>query len=220
MKKIHDTKQIEYWMEKGKIRSYFDTPNLTFHAYQYEKGEYLTTPSQYIQQLLFLVSGAIQIYGIRDNGSISPVNHIESAAIKGPILIGDIEFSNQSKPPFFVKAQTDAICIALPINQHREQLNCDLRFLHMLLQSYADKLQIFVLMDIASPTIEERLLLYMKNNYPCCELTSIEATILQLHCSRRQLQRVLKKLCNNGQIEKIGRGKYRLVTDHTDYLST
>ena len=34
--------------------------------------------------------------------------------------------------------------------------------------------------------------------------------LLQLHCSRRQLQRVLKKLLEEGQLVKLSKGSYRL----------
>ena len=49
----------------------------------------------------------------------------------------------------------------------------------------------------------------MKRNAPAFELNGIEAAVLQLRCSRRQLQRVLKKLCETGQVEKTGKGRYR-----------
>ena len=41
----------------------------------------------------------------------------------------------------------------------------------------------------------------------------MESATLQLRCSRRQLQRVLKKLCLQGKIEKVGKGRYRLAAD-------
>ena len=41
-------------------------------------------------------------------------------------------------------------------------------------------------------------------------LKSIEEATNYLHCSRRQLQRILKKLCDEGKIIKEGKGKYKI----------
>ena len=41
-------------------------------------------------------------------------------------------------------------------------------------------------------------------------LKSIEEATNYLHCSRRQLQRILKKLCVEGKMIKVGKGKYKI----------
>ena len=68
------------------------------------------------------------------------------------------------------------------------------------------------MVDSVVATIEERLLLYMRNECPFYELKGIEAATMQLRCSRRQLQRILKKLCMEKKIEKTGKGRYRLIS--------
>ena len=42
-------------------------------------------------------------------------------------------------------------------------------------------------------------------------LEGIEHATLRLRCSRRQLQRVIKDLCDQGLVVKVGKGKYQLV---------
>lgn len=84
-------------------------------------------------------------------------------------------------------------------------------FLQMLLRSYGEKLRLFAFVDVPAETIEERVLLYLRHVCPSHELRGIEAAVLQLRCSRRQLQRVLAKLCASGEVEKLGKGRYRLV---------
>lgn len=206
LKEILEVEQIEYWLEKGNIRNFFDTPDLKFQAYCYEKGEYITVPDRQMDKILFLVEGTVQIYGVREDGSLSPINHIVS-----PTILGDLEFPNQAVTPFFTETKTRSVCLSLSTKKYREQLNCDLRFLHMLIQSYAEKLKIFSFADTVSTTLEERVLLYMKNICPLHEINSIEKAIFQLRCSRRQLQRVLKKLCDCGKIQKMGKGRYKLI---------
>lgn len=206
LEEIHDKTQIEHWIGKGNIRGYFDTPNVTFHAYRYEKGEYITVPDQRMDKILFLIEGTVQIYGIREDGSLSPVNEVES-----PALIGDLEFPDQGITPLFTEVKTPTVCLALSTKEYRGQLEHDLRFLHMLLRSYADKLKFFSAVDPVTAILEERVVLYMKNICQSGEINGIERAVFQLRCSRRQLQRVLKKLCDDGWVRKIGKGRSKLV---------
>lgn len=205
MERIYDTVQIEKWVREQNIRDYFDTKDLVFHGYRFEKGEYLTSPTKRLEELLFVVQGAIRIYGVRDDGELRPVNQTDK-----PTVIGDLEFSTEGDTQFFVETQTPVICVALPVRKYRKQLDSDLRFLHFLLHSYAEKLKLFGF-DLAASTIEDRVMAYMKNSQPTHELNGISSAMLQLRCSRRQLQRVLSKLCETGQVEKLGKGRYRLV---------
>lgn len=158
-----------------------------------------------MDEILFLVEGTVLIYGVRDDGSLSPINQLVS-----PALLGDLEFPNQGITPFFTETKTAVVCLSLSTKKYFKQLHSDLRFLHMLLQSYSDKLKIFSFVDTVTATLEERVLLYMKSICPQHEINGIEKVIYQLRCSRRQLQRVLKKLCDNREIEKIGKGRYKL----------
>lgn len=208
MKMIKDREQIREWVEREHILDYFDTPDLEFQACRYEKGEFITWFDRRLDDMLFLIEGTIQIYGIRENGSISPITEAES-----PAIIGDIEYIDHGISPFFVETKSPAVCIALSVKKYRKQLDCDLRFLHMLLESYAIKIKTFSMIDMSTSTLEERLLLYMQHIWPLGELDGVESALLQLRCSRRQLQRVLKKLCQEGRVIKIGKGKYRLIEE-------
>ena len=206
MKTIRDKKLLAYWLEKSGTADCFSTPGLSFSLRRYEKGEPVTVPGKRPEELLFVVEGTVRIYGIRSNGSISPVNQ-QSA----PLLLGDLEFSQGGEPPFFTDAVTLLTCLALPVRQYEKQLRQDVPFLQMLLRSYGEKLRLFAFVDVPAETIEERVLLYLRHVCPSHELRGIEAAVLQLRCSRRQLQRVLAKLCASGEVEKLGKGRYRLV---------
>ncbi len=205
MRRIQNAEQIEKWVAQYRIRDWFDTPRLEFGACWYEKGEYLASPSRVTDLLQFVVRGTVQIYGVREDGGLSPVNQVDS-----PTLIGDIEYSQRGRPPFFAQAKTRVLCVTLPVERWRSVLDRDLRFLHRLLQAYAEKLQIFACMDVSAPTVRQRVLLYLQNSAPGAELRGVDAAVLQLRCSRRQLQRVLRQLCAEGQLEKLGKGRYRL----------
>lgn len=206
MKRIDDPRRIEeLWAASGVCRM-FDTPDLTFQAFCFEKGEYLVAPGRRMDWLLFLVEGTVRIYGIRESGSLLPVDRLDS-----PALLGDLEFMEDGRSAFYAEACGKVICLALYVPAFRDALNRDLRFLHALLHAYADKIKLFSAMDLTAATIEDRVLLYMSTACPDHELRGIESAVLQLRCSRRQLQRVLQKLCAAGRVEKLGKGRYKLI---------
>ena len=205
LRRIRDKKQVEYWLQKGHIRENFDTENLPFSVCRFEKGEYLTRQGGRLAELLFLIEGEVQIYGIREDGSVTPVNRHEA-----PALLGDAEFVMGGASSLFTEARTTVICAALPMEPYRAVLDRDVKFLHLLLRSYAGKFHTMATLEASAKTIEERVLLYMRHVCPNGEIGGIETALLQLRCSRRQLQRVLKKLCEENTVEKVGKGKYRL----------
>ena len=102
------------------------------------------------------------------------------------------------------------MCVSLDVAKYRACLDQDIRFLHRLLRSFADKLEHFSMEETISSSVEERVLFYLRSVSPEHELRGIEESLLRLRCSRRQLQRVLGKLLAEGRIRKIGRGRYRL----------
>lgn len=206
MERIYDPVAVAAWLERSKLERCFDTRGLDFHLCRFHKGEKLTGPDAPLGALLFVVQGTVLVYGVRSDGRMVPVNQQHS-----PVVLGDLEFVIGGKTPFFVEARTAVTCLCLPIAPHRERLAGDVRFLQLLLRAYADKLQFFAFVDAAAATLEERLLLYLGSGAGGGALCGIEAATLRLHCSRRQLQRVVKKLCAEGRLQKTGRGCYRLV---------
>lgn len=205
MQTIHDEKTVQALIRQGGIDRYFSTPGLQFHARAYQKGELITTQNLTPELIQFVVEGTVRVYGLREDGSLSPINQQNA-----PLILGDIEFTEPGRSPFFTQAVTDVMCVVLPLKPNAEALHKDLRFLHALLHSYVDKLNFFTYVDASAETIEDRVLLYLKNFCPDHELPGIEATVSRLRCSRRQLQRVLRKLCDEGVVEKTGKGHYKL----------
>lgn len=207
MEKIKDDKLKQYYIKKSDIESCISSKGLEFSVYRYKKGEQLTSPDKKLNEILLITEGTIRIYGFRNNGTVSPVNQQNA-----PVIIGDIEFSQQGNPPFFTDAVTDVVCVAVSLKKYAEILKNDVLFLRTLLHSYAQKLQFFAFVDAPAETIEDRVMLYLDKICPDHCLNGIEGAVLQLRCSRRQLQRVLSKLCQEGKVEKTGKGKYKLIT--------
>ena len=85
MKRIFDPALLNFYLQKHEIPSLFDTPDLAFSLYQFEKGERLDTlnPEEYLS---FLVDGSIEISANRDrkstrlNSSHQTVSRMPSSA--------------------------------------------------------------------------------------------------------------------------------------------
>lgn len=207
MKRINDTNKLETYLEKHHIRDCFDTKNLPFFLVKYERGEMLVQPLQPLDSLLFVVSGTFSLYSVRQNGSVFYMSSDDKF-----VLLGDMEFVNDQFTVFYAEAKTDVFVVCLSVSRNRAALNQDLRFLHYLLDSLAWKMHQAAVNETSFPNLEERLLHYLAFNCQNQTLTHIEHTAENLHCSRRQLQRILKKLVDEGRLSRDGKGIYRLKT--------
>lgn len=205
MKHINDAEFVSQLVKQHQLYRYFDSTDLTFQCLKFQKGEILCSPLNPIGYLLFLIHGAVQIYALHPDGWKRPV--APTVKTVGQIF-GDIEFGCGKPTPFFAEATEETLCLALSIGDHLEQLHRDIRFLHHLLRSMSEKFERYLSVDFPTATLKEKLLSFLES-LPDCELSNIEETALQLRCSRRQLQRILQKLCEDGTLQKVGRGRYR-----------
>ena len=105
---------------------------------------------------------------------------------------------------------TAALCIVLPLASTKELLLNDNRFLRYLLNSVTEKLMLYSSSQSNFSTLEESFLSYLSERCPDQTFSGVEKMAMQLHCSRRQLQRVLKKLLEEGRLVKLSKGSYRL----------
>lgn len=205
MKEIHDHQQVNHYLEKYRILSCFGNSVSGFFLCRYERGEilnHLFDPEQYLQ---FFVEGILKIYSVRSDGSIYPVSHGNSRT-----LLGDVEFCGSGNPPhFIVEAQSTCSCLVLPLESCRSQLMEDPVFLRTVLCSLSRKFEMFSVTEADFPTVEKRLLYYLDQECPGGFLTDIEKATFHLHCSRRQLQRVLKDLTERGILTHPAHGRYR-----------
>ncbi|WP_322169086.1 cyclic nucleotide-binding domain-containing protein [Acutalibacter caecimuris] len=208
MKYIDQPGLLEQLLDERRIRQRFSTQGLDFQLVQFEKGELLTAPHKPMDALLFLARGRVSIYGLREDGSSF------SVFLAGQdVLLGDMEFIRRETLPFFTEALDRVLCVALPVERYRPLLEADARFLRALLRTVSDKFMMFTLLENPAQPLEEKLLALLRTIQPDHILHGINTGTLQLHCSRAQLQRVVRKLCQEGVLRKLGKGEYQLRQD-------
>ena len=203
MKLIQDKTMLERYFSKQ--QAHFRQKPPVLQLVEFQKGELLNTPLVSLCCFYILAEGSVSIYDLTEDGAARYVAKAGSGT-----LLGDVEFSGAGRQPFYTEAAEPVLCLAMPFRENRSVLENDPAFLRFVLKQLAQKLSLSAAMDATAQTLEEKVLFFLRKVQPNHEITSVNHALQPLHCSRRQLQRVLKKLCEEGVLQKTGRGCYRL----------
>ena len=203
MREIQDSGKLEsFWQEQ---RVHFSQRPPVIKLVEFEKGELLHSPLYSLCQFYIIVNGHVSIYTLNEGGEIRYISQVGCGS-----LLGDMEFSGADKQALYAEAESAVLCLLLPFRENQSALEQDPVFLRFVLSQLAKKLSFSTVLDISAQTLEEKLLFLLRNLQLDHEISSVNHALQLLHCSRRQLQRVLKKLCDEGLLRKTGRGHYRL----------
>lgn len=209
MRKNYDENNIKQLIEKYKIDQLFDKMDLPFYTIQYEKGELLQQPNDANNLFQIGISGEISIYHISTDGEKYFLSQN-----KNFFKLGCVEFSIDNDLKVYAEALTDVTVIALSLDECRNFLLKDNKFLNMVVYEMAQIITLNMNYKVITSSLAERVINYMK--YYCSDdiLRGVEKTAFKLHCSDRQLQRVLNDLENKNIIQKCGKGTYRLLSSN------
>ena len=209
IKKVYDKDIVEDSIRKAKLSDKFRTEGLDFFVILYQRGEFLSTPDSQMPYFQFLVRGSVALYYLDENGDRRNV-----ALMDGEGLLGDMELALGNRPIFYIEAVTPVVVAALPMEKNRDRLEKDSDFLMYLLRN-ASRMKVFTARNsVVLPRLEERLLYHLKNECLHRTIIGMDDTAARLRCSRRQLQRVVKKLEEQGRLKKLRKGCYRLLGEN------
>lgn len=203
VKEIVEKDRLEYFF--GEQKDHFRQRPPVMKLVEFEKGEILNDPLKLLDRFYILVRGSVSIYNLTEDGSIRYISKASSGT-----LLGDMEFSGVGNQSFYIEAAETVLCLAMPFRENQGVLENDPVFLRFVLCQLAEKLSLSAVMTASAQTLEEKVLFFLRKIQADHTISSVNQAFPALHCSRRQLQRVLKKLCEEGQIVKTGRGCYRL----------
>ncbi len=205
MERIFDEKKVAACIAGSKYHSVLDTMEIDFYLTKYEKGEFVSSPLQ--NELLFQIveQGSINIYIIRDDGTRYALSNGTT-----DYFLGDMDVFYPRSGDVYAEAAESLTCIAFSIDQNREKLLSNNGFLAMICNSLSTKIGTMTTMEAVPASLTERVMSYMK--YKCAHgtLKGIEQAAFHLHCSARQLQRVLNQCEAEGLVKKAGKGTYKL----------
>ncbi len=206
MERVFDKEQIAACIAKSKYHAVLDSLNIDFYLIKYEKGEFVCSPFQ--SELLFQIveQGSINIYFIRDDGTRYSLSNGTT-----DYFLGDMDIFYPKSNNIYAEAAEGLVCIAFSAEKHKEQLLSNNGFLKLICNSLSAKIGTMAAVDAAPASLAERVISYMK--YKCGDKTlrGIEKSAFHLHCSARQLQRILNQCEADGSVRKTGKGTYRLM---------
>ncbi len=206
MKKIYDKEIIETYLKQTKFESVMRDLQKHLFVAQYEKGEFVTTPLQKEYLFQIIIQGSLNIYFIRDDGSVYSL-----AISQKNDLLGEMEIFSHQTGNVYAEATDDLICLALSIETSKDALLENCRFLQLICESLAQKMESVTTIDAAPVSLKQRVLTYMM--YKCNEeeLKGLQKAAFHLNCSARQLQRILNQHEAEGTVIKTGKGTYKLI---------
>ncbi len=205
MERIYEKKKIASCIAKSSHHAVLESLDFDFYLIQYEKGEFVSSPLQ--NELLFQIveQGSVNIYFIRDDGT----RYSLSSGTENYFL-GDMDIFYEKNCSIYAEAAESLTCLSFSIEKHREKLLSNNEFLKLICRSLAEKIGAMAAMDAAPSSLTERVMSYMKYKCGNQTLKGIEQAAFHLHCSARQLQRILNQCEAAGFVRKLGKGTYQL----------
>lgn len=201
MKTLTNQKRIQGYLKKYKQYTFLSRYPL--HLYQLEPHEILNDKLNPKQFLLFLVAGKIKISNIREDGSLHQITLLDSCT-----CFGDMEFAQPTIKQHIIETMSTCEFLAIDLTNERTHIEQDSEFLLFLLRSITEKTCIITNAQSETTDIESKVLYYLNNESNTHTIQGVEQLAQHINCSRRQLQRILKKLCDTKQIRKVQKGIY------------
>lgn len=209
MERIYDKKNVDACIAKSKYPAVLDSLDIDFYLIKYEKGELVSSPFQNEALFQIVEQGSLNIYFVRDDGTRYSLSNGAS-----DYFLGDMDIFYPKSNNIYAEAAESLTCISFSIEQNKEILLSNAKFLELICVSLASKIGTMTTMDAAPASLTERVLSYMKYKCSSETLKGVEQAAFHLHCSARQLQRILNQCETAGLVEKLGKGTYRLTNNH------
>jgi CRP-like cAMP-binding protein len=205
MREIRDPELLEHYIRKFHIRSFFDTQDLPFRLYEYAPGEMINVVHPLEESIKFFVEGVFDHYTLLEDGTPYLIFHCDSFG-----FMGDLAFCRRQPQNRYQEVIETVRAVELPLEPLRPVLEQDNRFLRFLLDSMARQMTISMHIRSDMVSAEQALLSYLRWRCPNHTITNVTEAAFHMNYSRRQLQRVLKSLTDNGTLIRTGKGHYTL----------
>lgn len=205
MKKIYDKKRIQEAISLCKYKDLLERLPAELFLMEYEPGELISAPWLQDSVFQFVLSGELSVYFVQDDGSVYSL-----ADGRENYIIGEMDLFPVKNESIYAEVTKKLASLAFITANHREELCRDGRFMYFVGEVMARKIEAIGALEAAPSSLRERVVSYMKFKCADRELKGIEKAAFRLHCSPRQLQRILNDYEQKGLVAKVGKGAYRL----------
>lgn len=209
MKKIQDAEQLSAYVEMYHLQDYMDSDILAMASLQYfEKEEHLIRTGTTSDFLYFLVDGTVMVYSYSSDTQNICIDHAKPAT-----PLGEASSLWGLLPKSSVKAVSNCMCVSIPLNQYREQLQQDVRFLQNICQLLSYRLNSGInLANSLTEPVETRLAKFILTNHENEKFSFRLTTCASiLNVSYRHLLRTITNFRDANILEK--KKNYYLIHD-------
>lgn len=209
MKKIQDAEQLSAYVEMHHLQDYMDSDILAMASLQYfEKEEHLIRTGTTSDFLYFLVDGTVMVYSYSSDTQNICIDHAKPAT-----PLGEASSLWGLLPKSSVKAVSNCMCVSIPLNQYREQLQQDVRFLQNICQLLSYRLNSGInLANSLTEPVETRLAKFILTNHENEKFSFRLTTCASiLNVSYRHLVRTITNFRDANILEK--KKNYYLIHD-------
>lgn len=207
MKKIYNQKKVKNAIDNSLYKEVLSLIHVPLFLIEYDPGEIIAAPWQEQPCFQIVSSGTLSVYFIRDDGS-----RYSLSSGGENYIIGEMNLFTQIKDNVYAEASDKLVTIAVNSQLYRDQLLNSVCFLQLIASVMAHKIAVITNMDASTSDLSERIMNYMRFKCENQTILGLEKAAFALHCSSRQLQRLLNKLEQKGMVQKIGKGSYRMVS--------
>ena len=208
MRELRDPELLEQYIQKYHIRSFFDTWDLPFRLYEYEPGEMINVVHPMDESIKFIVEGVFDHYAVQEDGSSYLISHCDGFG-----FMGDLAFCRRQPPGRYQEVIETVRAVELPLEPLRKTLENDNRFLRYLLDTMAQRMTASMHIRSDMTSAEKALLAYLRWRCPNHTITNVTEAAFHMNYSRRQIQRALKELSEQGRLIRLGKGCYVLAEE-------
>ena len=205
MKELRDPELLKGYLEKFHIPSLFDTRELPFRLYEYAPGEMINIVHPMEQTMKFFVEGVFDHYTLLEDGTPYLIAHCDGFG-----FMGDLAFCRRQPQNRYQEVIETVRAVELPLESLRPVLEQDNRFLRFLLDTMAQRMTASMHIRSDMTTAERALMGYLRWRCPNHTITNVSEAAFHMNYSRRQVQRALKKLTDEGRLVRCGKGRYTL----------
>ncbi len=206
MERIYTKAEVDACIARSKYHSVLASLDLEYYLIKYEKGEFVSSPFQKERLFQIVEQGSLNIYFVRDDGT-----HYSLSNGTADYFLGDMDIFYPKSNNIYAQAVESLICVSFAIEKHRDRLLSSSKFLELICKSLAAKIGAITTIEAAPASLMERVLSCMEYKCRHGTLKGIEQAAFHLHCSPRQLQRILNQCEADGVVKRLGKGTYQLL---------
>ena len=185
-----------------------------YKVLNFQKDEYVAFRGDDIDGIYINLQGLLVAEMLKDDGNIKRIEELE----KGKILAAAFIFGNFNKFPVDLVTKSPVKVLFIEKNEVVKLMRANAKILKIFLDEISNKAQFLsknLWESLSNKTINQKLGEYMLKNEKD-GISAFDKSVKELseyfNVSRPSLSRVIKKFIEDGLIERVEKGKYKIIS--------